>query len=64
METRPSGQPDNRSYHAFLLRLWREGDGEAWRVILEDVQSGKKQGFAGIQPLIEFIHEKTDTETR
>ena len=62
MKTELVEQPDDRLYHAFLLRLWRENEKEGWRVMLENVQSGEKQGFAGISSLIQFIYQQTNTE--
>ena len=43
-------------YRSYLLRLWRvEDDGEKWRALLEEVETGKRQGFATMQKLIEFL---------
>jgi hypothetical protein len=43
-------------YHSFMLRIWHvEDDGEHLRALLEDVETGKRHGFASIAKLIEFL---------
>ena len=44
-----------KDYQAYLLRLWRDGEEEQWRILLEDVQTGKRESFAGIQSLMQYI---------
>ena len=46
-------------YHAFLLRLWQTGEGEAavWRVLLEDPRTGERHGFADLDSLSAFLNE-------
>jgi hypothetical protein len=43
-------------YRSYLLRLWRvQTDGQSWRAMLENVETGKRQGFATLEKLIEFL---------
>jgi hypothetical protein len=46
-------------YYSFLLRLWQvPTDGEhAWRILLENVQSGEKRGFASTEELFTYIRQ-------
>ena len=47
------------NYHAFLLRLWRESSSGPWRVMLQDVATGERRGFAGLVAAVRFLWEKT-----
>lgn len=50
-------------YHAYLLRMWRTKDnGESWRALLEDVETGKRHGFGDLDKLIEFLQSLGDEE--
>ena len=44
-------------YRAFLLRLWRVGQGEGavWRTSLEDPHSGEVRAFASLEALMAFL---------
>ena len=44
MQTPDSNQPAPADYHAGLLRLWREGAGEAWRASLQLAEEGERAG--------------------
>jgi hypothetical protein len=37
---------DQRTYRAYLLRLWRESKHDPWRATLEDPHTGERLGFA------------------
>lgn len=41
------------AYHAYLLRCWL--DGSNWRYSLEEVGSGKRQGFATLDEFVTFL---------
>jgi len=45
------GQPP--TYTAYLLRCWL--DGTNWRYSLEQVGSGKRQGFATLDEFVTFL---------
>ena len=53
-----TGEMTADEYRAYLLRLWRtEDDGHTWRAMLEEVETGKRLGFASLEKLIEFLQK-------
>ena len=52
-------EPETYCYHAYLLRLWREGEGAPWRAMVEDTGNGRKQAFSTLQHLIAFLEAQT-----
>jgi hypothetical protein len=46
-------------YQAYLLRLWREGDGDDWRAVLEDAHSDTRRGFASLEALFNYLQQVT-----
>ncbi|MFN2186199.1 MAG: hypothetical protein ACK2UU_19625 [Anaerolineae bacterium] len=48
-------------YVSYLLRLWREKDGQTtwWRASLQDSHSGERIGFAHLDELVAFLREQT-----
>ena len=43
-------------YFSYLMRLWRiENDGDAWRVRLENVETGEVLGFASLAKMMEYL---------
>ncbi|WKZ38742.1 MAG: hypothetical protein QY328_10785 [Anaerolineales bacterium] len=44
-----------RSYHAYLLRVWREDDSLPWRAQLESPNTGDVLGFATLEELLSFL---------
>jgi hypothetical protein len=52
--------PEQPDYHSYLIRLYRQkNDPVAWRVSLENVQTGERRGFATLQGLYEFLNRVT-----
>ena len=49
-------------YHAYLLRLWREGTQLSWRAELVSPHTGAKQHFANQGQLLSFLAELTATD--
>ena len=49
-------QPD---YLAYLLRLWRDGDGAPWRASLENTSTGEAKPFAEIRVLTAYLEQMT-----
>lgn len=44
----------------YILRLWRDEDGEhAWRASLEDVRTKHRELFASVEVLHAFLAERT-----
>jgi hypothetical protein len=50
-----------RDYSAFLLRMWRDRDGEAWRAALQEVDGGTLMRFRDLEALFEYLRERTAT---
>lgn len=51
-----TGQAD---YHAYLLRLWREGSEKPWRAVLISPHTGARHHFADPDQLLMFLAELT-----
>ena len=51
--------PQPPDYHAYLLRLWREGAQKPWRAELVSPHTGDKRHFADHAQLLEFLTELT-----
>ena len=51
---------EQRTYHAYLLRLWRVNSGRstAWHASLEDTRTGERRGFMDLSMLFAFLEEK------
>jgi hypothetical protein len=45
---------------AYLLRLWREDDGAetVWRASLQDVRTGKRHGFPGLDEAFTYLQQQ------
>jgi hypothetical protein len=45
--------------YSFLLRLWQVPTNEKhdWRILLENVQTGEKRGFAGLEELLAYLSQ-------
>ena len=48
-------------YFSYLLRLWQVGTGQgaAWRASLEEIPSGERRAFAGLDDLVGYLRERT-----
>lgn len=51
-------------YRSYLLRLWRDGEGKTWRVMLEHVSSHERHGFADVDELCAFLREQGNDGTQ
>jgi hypothetical protein len=49
-----------QTYQAFLLRLWR-GTGAQWCASLEDPHTGRRQAFASVEKLVEYLVRATQS---
>ena len=60
MDTHPEGSQERGDYLSYLLRIWRENDGEVpvWRASLRSSQTGEKVGFGTLEELFEFLRHK------
>ena len=53
-------------YLAYMLRLWKLGDGEnaVWHASLEDPHTGERLAFANVETLIAFLQGQTECRPR
>ena len=54
-----------KPYHSYLLRFWPEPrpSGEVqWRFTLVNASTGKRQGFASLEALVEFLAQFTQAD--
>ena len=49
------------TYHAFLLRIWRDEESAPWRIFVEIPVTGKRHGFTSLEKLYEFIERQIHT---
>ncbi len=54
-------QPESQ-YKSYLLRLWRDGEGKAWRVMLEHISTHERHGFADMEGLCTFLREQMNDQ--
>ena len=47
-------------YFSYLLRLWKAGTGQgaAWRASLEEIPTGERKAFAGLDDLVGYLCER------
>ena len=47
--------------HSFLLRLWQvpTNDEHDWRILLENIQTGEKCGFANLEEFLAYLSQVT-----
>jgi hypothetical protein len=60
MDTHSLASQEQRDYLSYLLRLWRESEGErpVWRASLRSTQTGEKVGFGSLEELCEFLRHR------
>ena len=46
------------AYHALMIRYWREELGGGWRFMVQDVSTGEQYGFAEVDLLLAFLHQR------
>jgi len=51
-------------YYSYLLRMWQVAadDEPAWRIVLENVQTSEKHGFASLEELLVYLRQVTAHE--
>lgn len=49
-------QQSERSYVAFLIRMWRDSGGSHWRGSAQSVLTGEVVRFASIPLLLHYLH--------
>ena len=55
--------PRRRGHLAFLLRLWRVDNGQEmiWRASLQDVRTGERLGFAGLDEAVAYLQQQLES---
>ena len=53
----PPSNPSSQ-HSAYLLRIWRAEEDAEWRVYVENVHTGEKQGFRDMNALMAFLQQK------
>jgi hypothetical protein len=62
MERLSTDTEERSNYHAYLLRLWREGQtGESWRASLQSAATGQCLHFASLEDLYRFLQRQIST---
>ncbi len=51
------------NYNSYLLRLWRDGPGEAWHGSLQNIADGTVRLFADVDSVMSFLKTQTETNT-
>ncbi len=53
-------------HYSYLLRMWQvPGNGEpAWRIVLENVQTGEKSGFASLGELLTYLAQASTLKAK
>jgi len=53
---------DQRTYQAYLVRLWRVNTGcsVVWHASVEDSHTGERTGFADLAGLFTFLEDQTN----
>ena len=46
---------DPTRYQSFLIRLWREGAGDSWRILLINVPTGEQRFFATLDETLTYV---------
>ncbi|MEM7335488.1 MAG: hypothetical protein AAF490_25640 [Chloroflexota bacterium] len=47
---------NKEDYHAYMLRVWRDSEGQAWRATVENPHSGEMTHFATMFELYLFLN--------
>ena len=55
---------EQTSYLSYLLRLWQTGEGgkRTWRASLESPGTQRRQGFASLENLFDFLESQTEAQ--
>ncbi len=51
--------PSRTEYQSYLLRLWRCGQTEPWRAMLENITGDERHSFPDLESLFAFIRAQT-----
>jgi hypothetical protein len=56
--TAPTESTSAPTSHSLLLRYWQEEPTSSWRILVHDVASGEQYGFAEVDLLLAFLHQR------
>lgn len=42
-------------YDSYLLRIWRGGEQNQWRWMLQNIRTGEQKGFRDMHALVQFL---------
>lgn len=59
---KPDGMKYAFVYHAYILRVWQEGERGGWRASLQHAVTGKRLYFATLERLCLFLLSLDDAE--
>jgi hypothetical protein len=48
------------SQDIYVMRVWHEGEKEAWRVTITDTKNQEKKHFATLETLTKFLRERLE----
>lgn len=48
----------DETYHAMMLRLWRDEHADNWRASIQDPHTGENHRFASIEQFCAYLHRK------
>ena len=53
-------------YYSFLLRIWHlpTDDDRSWRIMLEDVRTGEKYGYANFEDLLAYLQQLSSAQNQ
>jgi hypothetical protein len=57
-------RPGSSHYQAYLLRLWRDGPDQPWRVSLQGSATETLHHFADLQRLFAFLQAQTEGDAK
>ncbi|MCB0086350.1 MAG: hypothetical protein KDE54_00425 [Caldilineaceae bacterium] len=55
-----SSSPGSTTYRAYLIRLWRDGEGGTWRASAQSVDGQIIVRFASLEALHAFLRSQTE----
>ncbi len=44
-------------YDSYLLRIWRGGEDNKWRWMLQNIRTGEQKGFRDMNALVQFLDD-------
>jgi hypothetical protein len=52
---------EQTAYYSYMLRLWQDDQANiAWRISLENAQTGERKGFANLDDLFSYLSQQIE----